>query len=158
MKKEKLTVRNKKIMNDLIKHFETVLKVDILEKSRYGIITSYRALFNSVLHRRHQIKYPEIAEFYKTKGITFDRGTIRNSVSKFNVYSSDHPELFEVFKELTQFNKRKKDNNIIELTPIQDLVSNLTDEENLELIELITLRKQSWNWKSKNVTKIYTAV
>lgn len=153
--KIRISERNEKIMNDLCKHFEDVLDIKVLTKSRYGIYTTYRSLFNTILHKRHQIKYPEISEFYKTKNLKFDRGTIRNSVCKFSVYSNDFPELYEIFKDLTKVKGSGEIENKIKLTPLQELVSNLTTEQEQDLKELITLRKKSWEWKSNDKITIY---
>ena len=67
---------------------------------------------------------------------------------------------FSILLDIPEPKKNNKTNKnklvyIDELTPLQKLVTNLKPSEEKELIELITLRKKSWEWKSKDSLKVY---
>jgi hypothetical protein len=147
----------------LYKLFKEELDIDIINRSRHIELIEHRSLFNTILRRKYKISLSCIAGYYRSKGWDkMTHATVLHSTNKFKKYAKKEPDLLDTYFELHPAAKRKRDYDIHtkyiykqSLKPIQKLVSDLTEEQEKELIELITLRKKSWLWKSKDKITVY---
>lgn len=160
-KERDLQIRLKEL-DRLFNYFKTEVDVDLLSLRKTDFVVKYRSLFNILAMKKLKLRKCQITKFYAEKGRRFSSSDLRHSEKMFKIYKVNYPEVKELYLEL--YNKRvnrrkaviKIDNR--ELKPIQKLVDNLTPQQEDELIELITLRKKSWEWKNKDLVKIYTSV
>ena len=157
-----LPVLKRRKIEKLFKYFTEVLDVDLLDKTQTRNLFEYRSLFNTLLTNKYKLRLCNIVHFYEYKNCYFNHASIIHSLKKFDYYCIDSPELKELYFDLHDYERKKEDikQTIINidkrnLTPIQKLVGNLTPSQEAELIELIELRKKSWEWKNKDTTKTY---
>ena len=155
---KKITEQQERESEKLFKYFKEVLKADLLATNQSKDIVEMRSLFNSLLQNKLKFKQCNIQHFYRIKGFDINHATIYNSLNKFNIYCKTSEHLEEIYFELYYYEKKKKELTEVVLTPIQKLVEDLEPWQELELKELIELRIKSWNWKTQNKTKIYTAL
>lgn len=158
----KISKRKERKVERLYNYFINYLEVDLTNKSSKRGVIEFRSLFNTLLTNKYKLKNSNILHFYENKGVSFNHATIINSLKKFDIYCKSSPEINELYYELYNFAKKEKyykqrikQIKKIELTPIQKLVDNLTVSQEKELTELITLRIKSWEWKNKDVVKVY---
>tara|TARA_R110001606_G_scaffold57787_6_gene139113 strand:- start:245 stop:733 length:489 start_codon:yes stop_codon:yes gene_type:complete len=130
------------------------LNINILINFRSRLYPEYRCLLNNIAFRKHKVSPSEMAKFYTNRGLKYSHDKYMKSIGNFDSYAHGLPELKSYlnmfFKESIPINKEVIVIDKANLTPIQKLVSNLTNEQTIELIEMIDLRKKSWNWKMKN--------
>lgn len=156
----KITPKIKKDLDKISDFIINELRLNIFSLSRNKLYPEYRSLFNSIVFRKYKISPSDVSRYYEEKGLKYAHDKYLYSIGKFEQYCTTYPELKSYlnlfFKETIN-----DESNIVylrknDLTPIQKLVTDLTDAQEKELIELITLRKKSWEWKSKDTLKLYT--
>eukprot|EP00919_Chromeraceae_sp_WS-2016_P071024 GHVR01168268.1.p1 GENE.GHVR01168268.1~~GHVR01168268.1.p1 ORF type:complete len:165 (+),score=17.71 GHVR01168268.1:273-767(+) len=161
----RLSKKDKNIFLELSNYFKKEFNIDVMSRTRGELMPNYRSLFNMILLRRYKMGCYKIASLYRFYGWeSKHHATILNSFSKFKKYKNKTPEISNHFYEL--YPKAKQDKERYEYlkalaeqnsTPIQKAVTNLKDNEANELLEMINLRKKSWEWKNKDKTKVYTS-
>lgn len=162
-KKTIITKSKHKEINDTYNYFKNELGVDVVVNNSKSSLPKYRSVFNYILHEKTGVMIQDIVRFYQSKGWDkMNNSTISSSIEKLDTYLETTPELNKILDIFINPNKDVKEeikptNYIHGLSDIQKLVSNLTEDQEKELIELITLRKKSWLWKNKDNVKIYTA-
>lgn len=168
--KDKLYKRYRKITPEIKEDLDKVsdfiindIGINVFKNFRNKLYPEYRSLLNSYALRKHILSPSCLARYYVENGLKMSHDKIFYSISKFDNYCVDLPELknylHNLFPESNKDLGTKVKTLVIdkrELTPIQKLVSDLKLHEEQELIELITLRKKSWEWKNKDTVKIYT--
>ena len=154
MKYNKISNEIENDLEEVLNFIVNDLNIDILINWRSRLYPEYRSLLNIIAFRKHKVSPSEMARFYTKRGLKYSHDKYLHSIGKFDSYTHSLPELKNYlnmfFKESTPMDKEIIVIDKSELTPIQRLVSNLTIEENIELTEMIELRKKSWLWKSKN--------
>jgi hypothetical protein len=162
---KRITERKKKQLEILYQKLKTAHDVDVSTPRRNNLLIEYRSLFNTICKRTYKVGPTDIARFYNSKGLKMTSPSVINSLSKFKIYANDMPELLDIFFDLSPSAKKYRDYQIdrkyiynTSLTPIQELVSDLTFNQEQELIEMITLRKKSWAWKSKPAANNYEII
>ena len=137
---------------------------DVLDKSRDGMFPAYRSLFNTILTKKFKLNKSSIALYYRIKGWKQkDHSTIVNSLYRFKIYKEKYKEIDCIFYEFFPYLLQQKEKDLFlkykveNQNALQKAVSDIPKERELELLEMINLRKKSWNWKSKDSVKVYTA-
>jgi hypothetical protein len=168
MKYNKITKEIEKELEGVLNFIINDLNINILVNWRSRLYPEYRSLLNIVAFRKHKVSPSEMARFYTKRGLKYSHDKYLHSVGKFDTYAFDLPELknylYLFFKDATPMDKEivviekqykyLQTKGQIEITPIQQLVSDLTVEETKELSEMIELRKKSWSWKSQDRCEI----
>jgi len=154
---EKYSKITKKVEKDLDKILEFIvndLRIDIMINFRSRLYPEYRCLFNTIAFRKHKVSPSSMAQYYRNRGLHYSHDKYLHSLGKFESYCYSYPELKNYlnlfFKESTPKEKKIVVIDKSDLTEVQKLVSDLTQQQSDELIEMITLRKKSWDWKMKN--------
>ena len=152
-KYNKITPEIEKDLDEIADFIVNELKINIFIKCRNRLYPEYRSLFNNIATRKHKISPISISSYYKKRGFSSNYSSVHHSLGKLDGYCRELPELrtylnmffkdVEIEKEIIYLENKN-------LTPIQNLVSELTEEQEKELIEMITLRKKSWAWKTKD--------
>jgi hypothetical protein len=159
------TPRKQKQLETLYLRIKKDFEIDISVNRRNELLPEYRSLFNSICYRTYKVGHTDISRFYQSKGKHMSSSNIINSLAKFKIYAKDMPELLDIFFLFSPSIKKHRDYNMsrkyiykTKLNEIQELVSNITFEQEKELIEMITLRKKSWAWKSKPAANNYEII
>lgn len=166
-------MKNKTITSPLIKELvESLTNIDLTTKNRYRNIVQYRFV---AFKLSKELTFDSLTYIGKLYGK--NHATVLHGINKFKVLENQYdfkdakrlydrcydilvpvPEKFKRLKTDTKiktvFKKVIIDKR--DFTPIQKLVDGLTFEQEQELIELITLRKKSWEWKNKDKVKIFS--
>ena len=137
---------------------------DVLDKTRDGIHPAYRALFNTILFRKLKLNKSAITKYYNINGWTQkSHATIINSLRQFQTHRKTYVEIDCIFYEFFPEILKKKEKELFlkykieNQNALQKAVSDIPKHRELELLEMINLRKNSWNWKSKDTVKVYVA-
>ena len=137
---------------------------DILNQSRDGSFPAYRSLFNNILTIKFKLNKNSIAFYYRSQGWEKkNHNTIANSLYRFKIYKKKYKEIDSIFYEFFPYLLKQKEYEellkykVENQNALHKAVSDIPKERELELLEMINLRKNSWNWKSKDSVKIYTA-
>ena len=158
-KEKDLQIKLKEV-EKLFNYFKSQLNLDLLAKNKTQVLVKYRSLFNTLVVKKLKISQCHLIKFYKEKDRKFTSSDIAHSLRMFEDYKKSYPEVRELYIELypsKENNKQKPTINVFDrpLTPIQKLVDNLTELQEIELMDLIKLRQKSWEWKSKDKITIY---
>ena len=161
------------ITSELIKELvESLTDLNLSVKSRKRVIAHFRFVAFKLSKELTLDSLSSIGKLYNR-----DHATVLNGIKQFDIL--EHQYDFKIARKLynkcydilvpipDKFKKLRKEIEVKtvfekviidkrKLTPIQKLVSNLTPEQDKELTELITLRKKSWEWKSKDKITIYS--
>ena len=164
MNKKRLTEDKIQEVDKLKELFLDKYSFDILDKSRDGIHPAYRSLFNVILFRKFKLNKSAISKYYNINGWhQKSHATIINSLRKFEIHKEAYKEIDCIFYEFFPELLKKKEKDLLlkykveNQNELQKAVSNIPKDRQSELLEMINLRKHSWNWKSKDKVKVYTA-
>lgn len=133
------------------------LNINILNNFRCRLYPEYRSLLNTIAFRKHKLSPSAMALFYTKRGLKYKHDTYLHSLANFNTYSYDLPELknyLSLFFKESSINKETVFIKSGKLSEIQESVSDLTESQEVELLEMIELRKKSWAWKNKDTVTI----
>jgi hypothetical protein len=143
---------------------EKITRTNLSVKSRKREIVDYRIVAFKLTRELTNLSLAAIGRLYNK-----DHATVLHGLKKFEVLKDQsqfknslrlYNRCFSILLDIPEPKKNNKTikNKLVyidELTPLQKLVTNLKPSEEKELIELITLRKKSWEWKSKDSLKVY---
>jgi hypothetical protein len=159
-----LTEKHIEQANELKQLFLEKYNFDILDQSRDGLFPAYRSLFNNILTIKFKLNKSSIAFYYISQG--WDKknhNTIANSLYRFDRYKTKYKEIDSIFYEFFPYLLKEKEYEKLlkykfeNQNALQKAVSDIPKDRQLELLEMINLRKNSWNWKSKDTVKVYVA-
>jgi hypothetical protein len=164
-------MNNYRLTEDKIKQVDKLKELfldkysfDILDKSRDGIHPAYRSLFNVILFKKLKLNKSAISKYYNINGWhQKSHATIINSLRKFEIHKKAYVEIECIFYEFFPVLLKKKERDLLlkykveNQNDLQKAISDVPKERQSELLEMINLRKSSWNWKSKDKVKVYTA-
>lgn len=154
-----MTKEVEKELNMIMDFIINDLNINILDKCRNRLYPEYRSLFNTIAMRKYKIKPTQLARFFTKRGLKYSHDKVLHSFSKFEEYSANLPELKTYFGMFFKEAIKNKETVFIrknKLTPLQELTSNLTPEQEAEIYEMVNLRIKSWSWKSRDKITVYT--
>ena len=141
---------------------------DIFKESSRSRITSPRSLFVYCC-RELDIDYRQIVKFFEDNGLLRSEATVHNMSYSYPRKEAKDPRLKflksrilrggymieGIEYEQKQVEQTSTKCNCNEgLTPLQELVSQVPKDKEAEMIEHITLRIKSWEWKSKDYCQV----
>lgn len=165
---------NEEIANELLDNFIKLTGFDLHSKKRRPEDAYIRCLFYKVLNELNGMNDRMIAEFLEAKGRKTNRVSIYQALTKVETYYTSFKrfrELYDVYfldqKELgIKREKRKKiafketikeidtRQKKIGMDALEVFISNIKFEKRAEILELVTLRVKSWEWKAQNKYQI----
>jgi len=155
--KKQLTEFQKNNLDRVYNYLLHEKNIDISINRRVTDIVEYRSLFNTICNKKYKVGSSMIARYYQSKGKSMTHASVIHSIDKFKTYKEYVPDLTEIYNELNMLYFTKKFNNVEvkyvhtkKLTKVQKSVSDLTEDQQIELLEMIELRKKSWAWKNKD--------
>jgi len=155
--KKQLTENQKTNLDEIYNYLLNKKHIDIATESSETIFVEYRSLFNKICFKKYNIGTTLIARYYNSLGKTMKHSVVWHSIQNFKIYSKSVPEILDTYFELHPSARNRKNSGIelkyiynTKLTKIQKSVSNLTEDQQIELLEMIELRKKSWAWKNKD--------
>ena len=165
---------NEEIANELLDNFIKLTGFDLNSRQRRPEDAYIRCLFYKVLNELNGMNDRMIAEFLEAKGRKTNRVSIYQALTKvetyytsfkrfrqfYDVYFTDQKELGIkaekrkkiAFKEtIKEIDTRQKK---IGMDALEVFISNIEFEKRAEILELVTLRVKSWEWKAQNKYEI----
>ena len=165
---------NEEIANELLDNFINLTGFDLQSIKRRPEDAYIRCLFYKILNELNEMNDRMIAEFFESKGRKISRSSIYHALTKvetyytsykrfrrfYDVYFTDQKELGikrdkqekKAFKEtIKEIDTRQKK---IGMDALEVLISNIEFEKRPEILELVTLRVKSWEWKAQNKYEI----
>lgn len=142
---------------DVLGFFESRNSPDIFENTREMGVVEYRQLFHTIMRKRYNKTYQEIASFCCNMGRKTNHSTIINSVKKTintNYYAYDHiANIYDAYfqdkreERIAKLMAKQRKNGTNELI---DLLNSIPETKVSEIRELVELRIQSWSWRGSN--------
>ena len=165
---------NEEIANELLDNFIKLTGFDLHSRKRKPEDAYIRCLFYKILKELNEMNDRMIAEFLEAKGRKTNRVSIYQALTKvqtyytsfkrfrqlYDVYFLDQKELgIETdnsekiaFKEtIKEIDTRQRK---IGMDALEVFISNIEFEKRKEILELVTLRVKSWEWKAQNKYEI----
>lgn len=165
---------NEEIANELLDNYIKLTKFDLQSRQRRPEDAYIRCLFYKILKDLNDMNDRMIAEFLEAKGRKTNRVSVYQALTKvetyytsfkrfrqfYDVYFSDQKELGIkrdrrkkiAFKEtIKEIDTRQSK---IGMDALEVFISNVPFDKRPEILELVTLRVKSWEWKAKNEYEI----
>ena len=159
-----------KITGEYIKEYiENLTDRDLALKSRKRELVNSRIVAFKLAKTFTKDSLSKMATLYNKK----DHVTVSYNVKQFHILKDDNEfeEYYDIYdhcfnhfievsdskikpRKVVRVNKKA---NELKLNDAQKLLSDIPNYRMQEMIDMITLRQKSWEWKSKDSTKIYTA-
>lgn len=163
---------NSENANYLLKEFKGNFEFDIKSNSRTPKDAYTRCLFYKILKEFNGMNDRMISDFFKAKGSSKNRASIFHSLSKVDVYYTSYKEFRDMYniyfndQEEKKQPKRKKiafkepetivdtSTSLKQYDALDELIYNLKPEHRQDILELVSLRVKSYEWKAKNEYEI----
>ena len=165
---------NEEIANELLDNFIKLTGFDLNSRQRRPEDAYIRCLFYKVLNELNGMNDRMIAEFLEAKGRKTNRVSIYQALTKVQTYYTSFKrfrELYDVYftdqkelgikrekREKKAFKKTIKEidtrQSKIGMDALEVFISNIEFEKRAEILELVTLRVKSWEWKAQNKYQI----
>ena len=158
---------NKKQAKELGKEFIELHNVDLYSTDRRTRNVVLRTLFYKVLRDKNDMNDRQISDFFKENDTKKDRSSIYISLKKIDIHYETYDYFREAYdlyfddkleihnkikeKEIRISEKLKKANDKIvpknNVDELQVIIDTLTGSKRAEVLELVSLRVKSWEWK-----------
>mgnify|MGYP005987411811 CR=1 FL=1 len=142
---------------DVLNTFENYNAPNIFRNTRQMGVIEYRQLFHTIMRKKYKKTFQEIADYCTSIGKPTHHATVFNSLKKTidtNYYAYEHvAEIYDAFFEdkreqrlakLISQQKKTGTNKLI------DLLNDIPEHKTSEIMELVKLRIQSWQWRGIN--------
>lgn len=155
---------NLNVAEQLLNNFIGLSGFDITDKSRKEEKVCKRSFFNYLLHRTNNMNPSNIEDFYKEKGGTLTRLSIRHSLDRYDYYYENFEQFRKYYdnyfigsEEQKKLNKKREVKSKAEFK--QDELFNVInglkeDWQRTEMLEMVNLRIKSWEWKYSDKCEI----
>lgn len=170
---KRIGMKNKDIIKLCEVHLEEFNRFDvpnIFKKSREGGFIEYRQLFQTILRNKLKLSYRSICEYMEHKGHPITHASIINNVRRTiesNYYA--YPDIANIYdyyfddkikqREKKEYNKRYYQRiKYAKNDRLWELVRNIPEDKEQEIIDLVSLRIKSWEWKTKDSCKVYNGI
>ena len=150
--------------------------VDIFLNTRQRNYVELRALVCYILREKLGMRWTNIAYYFESMGKTMNHATVIHLVKNYETYKMYNKSLQEIedtfnFKSELNYDEIDKihylqgkcDNferkyldlrNKVKNDPIMNVLHDIPKDKLNEIIEKVSLWKQSWNWKNKDECKV----
>lgn len=149
-------------LKDIISDLKERENVDILKKSRKIEMVSYRCMFYKICNNKYKMTPTEISKFIMDLGLKMDRSAIYTNLKNFNKYTKRNKHMHDLYLYYHPAAAKKRNRNMTvkyvyrqNLNKAQEACLGLTKSQEDEILEMIELRKKSWQWKSKDKLTVY---
>lgn len=165
---------NEEIANELLDNFIKLTGFDLNSRQRRPEDAYIRCLFYKVLNELNEMNDRMIAEFLEAKGRKTNRVSIYQALTKVETYYTSYKrfrQFYDIYftdqkelgikrekREKKAFKKTIKEidtrQSKIGMDALEVFISNVKFEKRAEILELVTLRVKSWEWKAQNKYQI----
>ena len=165
---------NEEIANELLDNFIKLTGFDLNSRQRKPEDAYIRCLFYKVLNELNEMNDRMIAEFLEAKGRKTNRVSIYQALTKVETYYTSYKrfrQFYDIYftdqkelgikrekREKKAFKKTIKEidtrQSKIGMDALEVFISNVKFEKRAEILELVTLRVKSWEWKAQNKYQI----
>ena len=143
---------------------------DIFNESRKIGFIEYRQLFQTILRNKLKLSYRSICEFMEYKNRPVTHASVINSVKRTvetNYYTYTHvANIYDFYfddkikqREKKEYNKKYYQRiKYAKNDKLWELVRNIPEDKEQEIMDLVSLRIKSWEWKTKDSCKVYNGI
>ena len=150
--------------------------LDIFKNTRQRKYVEHRSLLATILRNKLLMRWTNIAYYFESMGKTMNHATVIHLVKNYETYKMYNKSLQEIedtfnFKSELNYDEIDKihylqgkcDNferkyldlrNKVKNDPIMNVLHDIPKDKLNEIIEKVSLWKQSWNWKNKDECKV----
>ena len=146
---------NEEIANELLNNFSRLTGFNLQSRKRKPEDAYIRCLFYKILNEINGMNDRMIAEFFEAKGRKTNRVSIYQSLTKVQTYYTGFKrfrQLYDVyFLDQKELDIKRDERG---MDALEVFISNVKFEKRAEILELVTLRVKSWEWKAQNKYEI----
>jgi hypothetical protein len=152
---------NKKKADQLTKDFQILAKTDITNQTNQTEWVVLRSLYYKVLKDFNNMNDQRISDYLLSIDICKDRSSIHVARAKVDLYYDqfdffrDAYNLFFKDKEVAKCSKKEVE--VVNEEPkdaLEALIRTIPSHRRDEVLEMVSLRIKSWEWKSKDSCKV----
>lgn len=153
---------NKKKADQLTKDFQILAKTDITNQTNQTEWVVLRSLYYKVLKDFNNMNDQRISDYMLSIGVSKNRSSIHVAREKVDLYYDqfdffrDAYNLFFHDKEVLTSSKKEVE-KVVEEEPkdaLEALIRTIPSHRRDEVLEMVSLRVRSWEWKSKDSCKV----
>ena len=145
-------------IDDVANYIEETYDIDLGNTKKTNRQVALRALFCYVLYENLNLTDRLISEWLiDNRGLKKDRSTIWFLINKIEEYLINFPYIvpaYEYFMKNDVVHHQNLPKGVFLSNKMIDAVKDIPENRVDEIIELINLRKKSWEWKSKDKYEI----
>ena len=146
---------NEEIANELLDNYIKLTGFNLQSRKRKPEDAYIRCLFYKILNEINGMNDRMIAEFFEAKGRKTNRVSIYQSLTKVQTYYTGFKrfrQLYDVyFLDQKELDIKRDERG---MDALEVFISNVKFEKRAEILELVTLRVKSWEWKAQNKYEI----
>tara|TARA_R110001599_G_scaffold338031_1_gene556807 strand:- start:272 stop:766 length:495 start_codon:yes stop_codon:yes gene_type:complete len=146
---------NEEIANELLDNYIKLTGFNLQSRKRKPEDAYIRCLFYKILNEINGMNDRMIAEFFEAKGRKTNRVSIYQSLTKVQTYYTGFKrfrQLYDVyFLDQKELDIKRDERG---MDALEVFISNVKFERREEILELVTLRVKSWEWKAQNKYEI----
>lgn len=145
-------------IDEVANYIEETYDIDLGNTKKTNRQVALRALFCYVLYEKLNLTDRLITEWLiENRGLTKNRSTIWFLINKIEEYLVNFPYIvpaYEHFMDNDVVHHQNLPEGVFLSNRMIDAVKDIPEHRVDEIIELINLRKKSWEWKSKDRVEI----
>lgn len=144
----------------LLNNFVGLTGFDITETKRTTEKVCTRSFFNFLLHKMNNMTAGQIEDFYKHKGGSLTRLSIRHSLSRKDFYHENFEQFRKYydnyFPSVDVKRKSRLENNDLMNDELFFVIDSIREPfRRAEMLEMVKLRIKSWEWKYRDECTVY---
>ena len=144
----------------LLNNFIGLSGFDITDKSRKEEKVCKRSFFNYLIHKINNMNPSNIEDFYKEKGGTLTRLSIRHSLDRYDYYYENFEQFRKYydnyFPPIDVKRKSRLENNDLINDELFFVIDSIREPfRRAEMLEMVKLRIKSWEWKNRDECTVY---
>lgn len=147
-----------KMINETAEYIENYYDIDLGDTKKTNELVAIRALFFYIVYEKYNVNDRLIADWLEeNRGLRKNRSTIWFAINKIDEYLINFEyirDTYDYFMDNGVVHATNLPKSVVLSEKIIDVVKDIPPRRVDEIVEVINLRKKSWEWKSKDKCEI----
>ena len=147
-----------KMINETAEYIENYYDIDLGDTKKTNELVAIRALFFYIVYEKYNVNDRLISDWLEeNRGLRKNRSTIWFAINKIDEYLINFEyirDTYDYFMDNGVVHATNLPKSVVLSEKIIDAVKDIPPRRVDEIVEVINLRKKSWEWKSKDKCEI----
>ena len=147
-----------KMINETAEYIENYYDIDLGDTKKTNELVAIRALFFYIVYEKYNVNDRLISDWLEeNRGLRKNRSTIWFAINKIDEYLINFEyirDTYDYFMDNGVVHASNLPKSVVLSEKIIDAVKDIPTQKVDEIVEVINLRKKSWEWKSKDKCEI----